>query len=235
MRRSNATHRSATGFSRRRAQGDDDLRREVESFLVHAGRADEFLGASTMQAVAHAMVRDPRSSLIGRQIGAYEVVEYIGAGGMGEVYRARDTKLQRDVALKVLPDAVPETIPSASPGFNVKPTCSPRSIIPTSARFTVSRNPNDVRALVLELVEGPHACRPNRTGARFRSTRRARLPDQIAAALEEAHRARYRASRSQTSQCEAPTRRDRQGSRFWPREGHGTRRPNSNPARRHRP
>ena len=40
----------------------------------------------------------------GSRLGPYEVVALIGAGGMGEVYRARDTKLDRDVALKVLPD-----------------------------------------------------------------------------------------------------------------------------------
>jgi len=40
----------------------------------------------------------------GRRLGPYEVVALIGAGGMGEVYRARDTKLGRDVALKILPD-----------------------------------------------------------------------------------------------------------------------------------
>ena len=42
----------------------------------------------------------------GRTIGPYEVVAEIGRGGMGEVYRARDTKLDRDVALKVLPEAL---------------------------------------------------------------------------------------------------------------------------------
>ena len=41
----------------------------------------------------------------GTRLGAYEVVSSLGAGGMGEVYRARDTKLNRDVALKILPDA----------------------------------------------------------------------------------------------------------------------------------
>src|SRR5205814_1810372 len=41
----------------------------------------------------------------GARLGAYEVIAQIGAGGMGQVYRARDTKLERDVALKVLPEA----------------------------------------------------------------------------------------------------------------------------------
>ncbi|MAG69468.1 MAG: serine/threonine protein kinase, partial [Acidobacteria bacterium] len=42
---------------------------------------------------------------VGSRLGPYEVVAPIGAGGMGEVYRARDTKLERDIALKILPEA----------------------------------------------------------------------------------------------------------------------------------
>jgi serine/threonine protein kinase len=42
----------------------------------------------------------------GTKLGAYEIVSLLGAGGMGEVYRARDTRLDRTVAIKILPDAV---------------------------------------------------------------------------------------------------------------------------------
>ena len=50
----------------------------------------------------------------GTTLGAYEVLAAIGAGGKGEVYKARDTKLDRDVALKMLPDAFQRFIPKSS-------------------------------------------------------------------------------------------------------------------------
>jgi len=60
----------------------------------------------------------------GTKLGPYEIVALIGAGGMGEVYRARDARLGRDVAVKVLPTSLPP-IRSASAGSSRKPGPSP--------------------------------------------------------------------------------------------------------------
>ena len=61
----------------------------------------------------------------GSRLGPYEIVTPLGAGGMGEVYRARDTRLHRDVALKVLPDAF-ATIPIACGDSSKKRARLPR-------------------------------------------------------------------------------------------------------------
>jgi serine/threonine protein kinase len=173
------------GFLAAACEGDDDLRREVESFLAHAGRVDEFLGASTMQAVAHVMVDDRRASLIGRQVGVYRVTAYIGAGGMGEVYRARDTKLQRDVALKVLPDLF-LTDAERLARFQREAVVLASLNHPHIAAIYGLEESDDVRALVLELVEGPTLADRIAQGP-IPVDEACSIADQIAAALEEAH------------------------------------------------
>ena len=82
-------------------EGDEELRHEVESLLVSGASSPGFLDEPLQTAGVAALVSDS-SSLSGRRIGTYSVHERIGAGGMGEVYRAHDSKLHRDVALKVL-------------------------------------------------------------------------------------------------------------------------------------
>src|ERR1051326_8012695 len=84
--------------------GDDDLRRDVESLLAEEKRLGNFMEEPALQTAARELVQDRRASWAGRQIGSYEILAFIGAGGMGDVYRARDSRLKRDVAIKVLPE-----------------------------------------------------------------------------------------------------------------------------------
>src|SRR5262245_46194624 len=94
-------------FLREACAGDDALRHEVESLLHYEDAADRFMERPAIEEVevARLVSSHPESNvdLAGRRLGVYQIEARIGAGGMGEVYRARDTKLGRDVAIKVLP------------------------------------------------------------------------------------------------------------------------------------
>jgi serine/threonine protein kinase len=73
----------------------------VESLLASDERAKTFLESPAVLDTT----RHPSSTIEGQRLGVYQIQALLGAGGMGEVYRARDTKLERDVAVKFLPHA----------------------------------------------------------------------------------------------------------------------------------
>src|ERR1700694_5059727 len=112
----------------------------------------------------------------GSRLGPYEILAPIGAGGMGEVYRARDTQLKRDVALKVLPEAFardPERMARFQREAEVLASLNHPNI---AAIYGV-----EDRALVMELVEGESPQGPMAFDEAWR------IASQIATALEYAH------------------------------------------------
>src|SRR6266540_3449944 len=88
----------------------------------------------------------------GSRLGSYEIVGALGAGGMGEVYRARDTRLNRDVALKILPDAF-ATDPDRVARFRREATTLASLNHPNIAHIHGLEDTNGI-ALVMELVDG---------------------------------------------------------------------------------
>src|SRR4030095_16311918 len=81
---------------------DSELRREVESLLETHAQAGGFLEKPAVDEVVKALKEEP-PSLLGLKLGPYQILAALGGGGMGEVYKARDTRLNRTVAIKVLP------------------------------------------------------------------------------------------------------------------------------------
>jgi eukaryotic-like serine/threonine-protein kinase len=91
---------------------------------------------------------------IGARLGPYEVLSLLGTGGMGEVYRARDTKLNRDVALKVLPEAFASD-PERLARFQREAELLATLNHPNIAAIYGLEDSDGTRALVLELIEAP--------------------------------------------------------------------------------
>jgi len=83
--------------------GDEMLRREVESLLRFDHRAEHFIEESALEVAAQAQAEAGEESLIGKTLGHYRILSLLGEGGMSEVYLALDTRLERKVALKLLP------------------------------------------------------------------------------------------------------------------------------------
>ena len=155
----------------------------------------------------------------GTRLGPYEIESVLGAGGMGEVYRARDTLLKRDVAIKVLPTAFagdPERIARFQREAEVLATLNH----PNIAAIHGLQDSDGVRSLVLEFVDGPTLA--DRIGGRPMPLDEVlAIARQIADALEAAHERGHHSSGSEASQRESPPRRDGQGAGL--RIGEGTR------------
>ena len=124
----------------------------------------------------------------GTRFGVYDITALIGEGGMGQVYRATDTKLKRQVAIKVLPPSLAADAGSAR-AFSAR---SGSARVPQSSEHrrgsTASRTAGGITALVMELVEGEDLSQRIARGA-IPLDEALPIAKQIAEALEAAHEA----------------------------------------------
>ncbi len=164
-------------------RGDLMLRREVEAMLNGLDLAGQF-GEDPLFESASSLEPDSSSRVMqlapGARLGPYKIIAAIGAGGMGEVYRAHDTRLSRDVAIKTLPPAFADD-PERLTRFRREARMLASLNHPNIAAIYGLEKSGDVDHLVLELVEGEILSGPIPVDKALDYAR------QVAEALEAAH------------------------------------------------
>jgi serine/threonine-protein kinase len=166
--------------------GDDALRQEVESLLAQGKTADGLLDDSALGKMAAEIVgKQDGRSLLGTNLGSYQILSLLGAGGMGEVYRSRDIRLDRDVALKVLPAGLLAD-EAARRRFRKEALALAKLNNPHIAVIYDVGEEAGVDYLVMECVPGQSLAEKLKSGA-LPGKEVASLGAQIAEALEEAH------------------------------------------------
>ena len=153
----------------------------------------------------------------GISLGFYEVLSALGKGGMGEVWRARDSKLGREVALKTLPEEFARDNDRLA-RFEREARVLAAINHPNIASIYGLEEHAGGRFIVLELVEGENlAERLARGPMPVEDAIRVRSPDRNG--RRSRAREGRRPSRSEASEHQNHTGRNREGSGFWPREG----------------
>jgi hypothetical protein len=176
-----------SAFLRDACGSDEALREEVESQLVAHDHMGTFVEGSPLKAMhASAVASFARVLPRGERLGPYEIIGPLGAGGMGEVYKARDTRLDRTVALKVLPASV-----NADPQFRSRFDREARAIAalnhPHICTLHDIGHQDGVDFLVMECLDGQTLADRVAKGA-LPLDQALQIATEIADALAKAHR-----------------------------------------------
>jgi len=167
--------------------GDNELRKEVESLLVSGEHDESFLESPALEDAARMLAADKTDSLLGQRLGSYQIISQLGAGGMGEVYLAQDSRLGRRVALKILPS------------FFTKDGQRLRRFQQEARAATALNHPNiitmfdfgqvdSIHFIATEYIEG-HTLRAALSGGKMKFVQAIDVAVQVASALEAAHQA----------------------------------------------
>ena len=164
--------------------GDDPLRKEVESLLASHERDGSFIDSPAYQGAA-AMLETEQQLEAGQKIGHYEILSTLGKGGMGEVYLARDTKLDRKVALKLMPSAFTKDRERLR-RFEQEARAASALNHPNILTIHEIGEVNDRRFIATEFVDG-ETLREKMIDGPLKIADALKIAEQIASALAQAH------------------------------------------------
>jgi serine/threonine protein kinase/Tol biopolymer transport system component len=184
----NASQRAA--FLSQACLDDDELRAEVEALLAADEAENSFIDSPALEVAAQIFAHE-QGAITGQKLGNYQILSQLGAGGMGEVYLAEDTRLKRKVALKVLPVAFTqnaERVRRFEREAQAASALNHPNILTIHDFGQIDTASGRLHYIVTEFIEGV-TLRQRLTRGRLPLPEALSIVKQIAAALDKAHEA----------------------------------------------
>ncbi len=178
-------HRSA--FLAKACAGDDELRRNVETMFDARERAGDFLNRDAAEIEASWIAAEQSILPAGQRVGHFEVIAQLGAGAMGDVYLAVDTRLKRQIALKLLPARFTQDLRRLR-RFELEACAASALNHPNIITVYETGTDGDHHFIAAEFVAG-QTLRDRLTEGSLPHTESISIASQIASALEAAHNA----------------------------------------------
>src|SRR6266567_3519834 len=172
-------------FLHEACHGDEGLRREVDSLLTSYERSENFIESPAFEVAPELLTNDKTVALVGKVIGHYRIESLIGVGGMGEVYLARDERLGRKAALKLLPDSLTTDETQLSRFKNEARTASALNHPNILTVYEIGAE-GKVQFIATEFIEGV-TLRTALVSGRMSAHRALEIAVQVASALAAAH------------------------------------------------
>src|SRR6476659_3237651 len=179
------TPEERTAFLDEACHDDEGMRREVESLLTSYERSENFIELPAFEVAPELVTNDRTGALVGKVIGHYRIESLIGVGGMGEVYLARDERLGRKAALKLLPHSLTRDETQLSRFKNEARSASALNHPNILTVYEIGTEGN-VQFIATEFIEGV-TLRAALASGRMSAHRALEIAVQVASALAAAH------------------------------------------------